>query len=309
VKKVLVIGDVISDIYRDCVFKKMCPDAPSVKAMVVHSTDVRPGGAANVAVNLAALAPEARIHLIGEVDGEVGRMTKYLSKHRVNLDHCEYTEKTVTKERICLDGELLLRMDSKARASSVTAEGIEWHLQQYFANNDPDLIILSDYGNESISEGSFDMLMQVRDRLLVDTKLTELSRFRSGDSRTFLLKLNDEEYKNVLLNHAEPEKFFGALIVTHGANGSTLRVHEQRSPAVSVTHRLFTPSHNVEAIDVCGCGDTYMAGLAASLLENDDYFTAMQFANAAAATVVTQARTAVADLGETKRLLERWDVR
>ena len=304
-KRVLVVGDVIADVYRECTFKKMCPDAPEVKAIVEHSREIRPGGAANVAVNLAALAPDARIHLIGEMDNSLARIVKQASRNRVSMEHCEFTDDVLTKERITLDGEFIMRVDNALCTNSFVAESMFHCLQEYLSYSDPDLIVMSDYAGGSINQDTLDVLLGMRERLLVDTKMTDLSSFCSDGRRTMLVKLNDDEHRTVLMSHASPEQFFDALIVTHGGNGSTLKVHEQRSQAVTATHTLTVPSHDVPVADVCGCGDTFMAGLAASLLKNHDYFTAMQFANAAAATVVTQKRTSVADLVGTLELAGR----
>lgn len=305
-KRVLVVGDVIADVYRDCTFKKMCPDAPNVRALVTrHPIDIRPGGAANVAVNLAALAPSVRVHLIGGMEVDLAREVKRASRSRVNMDHCPFWGESITKERVSDEDGMVVRLDNFLEVPTMYAEDVEYHLKEYLSENDPDLIVVSDYGAGSINEASWEILLEARERLLVDTKLTDLSRFGSNGRRAMLVKLNRPEWEAVVASEAAPERFFEALVVTNGSQGSTLKVHEQRSRAVSVTHTLFTPSYEVPVVDVCGCGDTFMAGLAASLLLNDDYFTAMQFANAAAATVVTQARTAVADLDETLRLLGR----
>lgn len=302
----MVVGDAIADIYRDCTFKKMCPDAPDVRAIVVRSSDMRPGGAANVALNLVALAPDARISLIAELDTEMGYALKRASRNRLDLEYCAGTDDMLTKERILLDGELILRKDNRPDVGTYAAEMIEHQIRQYLAENDPDLVVVSDYAAGSLNEASWCMLLGVKDRLLVDTKRTDLRVF-GYESRTKLIKLNWDEHNAVLVSDYAPERYFQALIVTCGGNGAYMKVREDLSESKSVTHTLRVNGHAVSAVDVCGCGDTFMAGLAASLLKNDDYFSAMQFANAAAATVVTKARTSVADLGETLRLLGRED--
>lgn len=304
-KRVLVIGDVIADVYRDCSFKKMCPDAPSVRALVTRDIDVRPGGAANVAVNLAALSPETRIHLIGGMEVRLAREVKRASHSRVSMDYCPFWDEALTKERVSDADGLVVRLDNWSEVPGILAEDIEANLRDYLSENDPDLIVVSDYGSRTLNEASWEMLLACRDRLLVDTKLTDLSRFGAGGWRTRLIKLNKEEWHTVQTTEAVPEQFFQALVVTHGGHGAHIHLREQVGEGKSVTHTLRVKGHEVPVVDVCGCGDTFMAGLAASLLKNDDYFTAMQFANAAAATVVTQARTSVADLGETLRLLGR----
>lgn len=304
-KKVLVIGDVIADVYRDCTFKKMCPDAPAVPAVVVAGHDLRPGGAANVAVNLAALAPDARITLIGEMDTSLARSIKQLSKNRVDMSLCAFTDSVWTKERISVDGKFVARIDNKWSTDSLTAEQIEYSLKEYLNDNEPDLIVMSDYAGGAINKFSLEVLLDMREKLLVDTKMTDLSVFGSSGRRTRTIKLNHDEWTAVTSTESEPEKFFQTLIVTDGPYGAYLQTRSQLTETKSVTHTVRTRGHSVATIDVCGCGDTFLAGLAASLLKNDDDFTAMQFANAAAATVVTKSRTSVADLGLVLELLGR----
>ncbi len=303
-KRVLVIGDVIADVYRDCTFKKMCPDAPDVKAIVEHSRDLRPGGAANVAVNLTALAPDVRVHLIGEMDNQLARAVKQAGRNRVNMEHCEFTENVLSKERVSLDGQFLVRVDNKARTDTFTAEGIYHSLKEYLSYYDPDLVVVSDYAGGSINQDTFEVLLSMRERLLVDTKMTDLSVFGSDDRKTRLVKLNYDEWKAVVATEAAPERFFRSMVMTRGQGGAYLSIRHDDGPR-STTHTLRVPGHRVDTIDVCGCGDTFMAGLAASLVKSDDDFTAVQFANAAAATVVSQPRTAVADREQTLKLLGR----
>ncbi len=92
------------------------------------------------------------------------------------------------------------------------------------------------------------------------------------------------------------------------ANARKREMRMTHPTLTSITHTLRVPVHPVAVVDVCGCGDTAMAGIAASLLNSSDPFTAVQFANAAAATVITQKRTAVADLSQTLKLLGRTEV-
>ncbi len=305
-KRVLVIGDVIADVYRDCSFKKMCPDAPTVKAIVETSQDLRPGGAANVAVNIANLTSDVIVYLIGEMSVELARKIKMLSRNRVSMEFCEFTDDVLTKQRISLNGEFIVRIDSQP-TNSFTAECISHGLREFLSCNTPDLVVMSDYAGGAINEDTLDVLLGLRERLLVDTKMTDLSVFGSDSRRTRLIKLNSDEWRNVVATEAVPERFFGSMVTTRGPYGADLTIHRDGGNK-SITHRLHVPGYDVEAVDVCGCGDTFLAGLAASLLENDDEFTAMQFANAAAATVVTEPRTAVADLRQTLKMLGRDEV-
>ncbi len=303
-KKVLVIGDVIADVYKECTFKKMCPDAPAVKAVVHRTTSLRAGGAANVATNLAELSPDTQVALIGVVDVRLARVIKQTSKNRVDMSYCVFADEAFTKERVIVNGEMLLRIDNGLSFDEYMAESIEDSLKSYLATNTPDLVVMSDYAAGSINAASMEILLDMREKLLVDTKLTDLSIFANGGRKTKLIKLNHDEWKAVVATEAAPERFFESLVKTYGRYGAYLEIRKDEGNR-SVTHTLHVPAHRVLVNDVCGCGDTFLAGLAASLLTNDDVFSALQFANAAAATVVDKPRTSIADLGLVFELLGR----
>lgn len=300
-KRILVIGDAIADVYRESKCVKKCPDAPTVDAVEQGLWEIRPGGAANVALNVAALIPDAVVDLIGIVDHDVSMEMKRLGWGRVRLTH-SINGKMLQKERIIVDGELRLRIDSKTRASGHDQFDLTVGLISYFREvTRPDLIILSEYGAESVDSDCLNILLKHRDRLMVDTKRPDLSPFEGS----LLCKLNAGEYRRVLESEATPERLFQYLIVTDGEAGSKLIARRKLDANRSVTHTLNAQAYRAEVVDVCGCGDTFMAGLAASLLTNDDPFTAMQFANAAAATVVSKPRTAIADRELTLEILGR----
>lgn len=298
-KRILVIGDVIADVYRDCVFKKMCPDASGVRAIVETSRDTRPGGAANVAVNLAALSPDARIDLIGVVDIELARTIKYMSRSRVDLSSCVFST-PLRKERIMLGDEFVVRIDD---ANPDCSQSIQASLEEYLSSVEPDLIVLSDYGSGTVDWAVLPILLSRRDRLIVDTKMRDLSVF-GADGRTFLVKLNDSEWRDAQTIHHSPEGFFSYVIVTHGGAGASLMMRSDTDRSGrSICQTVSVTGHRAEVVDVCGCGDTFLAGVAAVMAAGGDPHSAMRFANAAASTAVNQARTAVADLAQTIGLL------
>lgn len=296
-KRILVVGDVIADVYRGCVFKKMCPDAPDVKAIVETSLDVRPGGAANVAVNLASLTRDVAIDMIGILDVGLARRIKLLSGNRVDMLHSVF-ESPLRKERVMLDGKTLYRVDSRDH-HELLAESVARSLEQYLDEHDPELIVMSDYGSGTIDR-SLPLLLEHRRKLLVDTKIQDLSVFGRARGRTLLVKLNDSEWRSVQHLHHSPEEFFSFVVVTHGERGASLIMrsdpdHTGRTVCQTVVAR----GHSVAAVDVCGCGDTFLAGMAAAMLSGKDPYSSIQFANAAAAVVVGQTGTAVADLDKT----------
>lgn len=301
-KRVLVFGDAIADVYSEYAFRKMCPDQPKVPVNTFIRGELRPGGAANVAANLAILAPGVQVDLISLMDNDLARATKQASQSRVSLDHCVWSG-PVRKERVYLDGVFTTRLDNRQAYHPAEADALATELIAYLQRHDPDLVVLSDYGHGCLSDYILHLLP--RDILMVDTKAKDLSLFDGS----LVIKLNQGELREIMQADALPESHSKALVTTLGRDGAVMHVrlpHPTR-PTISVTHtltvRAWTPDADV--VDVCGCGDTFLAGMAASLLSNDDLYTAVQFGNAAAATVVTQPRTAVADFSKTMQLLGR----
>jgi len=307
-KRVLVIGDCIADVYHECTFKKMCPDNVAVPATVRKASEVRAGGAANVALNLAALSPSTAVDLIGVMQADLAAVVKTNSSGRVSVAHCLEHEQSIVKERFLCDGKLMLRVDSHDPFDIEYVQStIELHLTRYLQLYDPDLILMSDYAHGTIGPAALALLLTKRDRLLVDTKMTDLRLFGSGGVPTKLAKLNMTEWSSVTLTDASPERSFESFIVTKGKDGSDVKVYSDLGGGKSLTHTVEIGAFDVETADVCGCGDTFLAGLAASLLMADDPFVAARFASAASATVVQRERTSIADLKMTLALLGRND--
>lgn len=305
-KRVLVIGDVIADVYRECVFKKMCPDAPEAQALIEIDRETRPGGAANVAVNVASLAPDIAVDLIGLIDQELSEAIAACG-HRVDVGPCVHAwsrNGALRKERVVLGGRTVVRVDSPGSVCERDATRVASALRLYLSVRTPDLIVLSDYAAGTVGAECLSLLLEHRERLLVDTKLSDLSVFGSGGRRTLLAKLNEGEWEAALQVHHSPEEHFAFLVVTRGPCGADLifrRTGERLGSSVCQSMRI--REHAVDEVDVCGCGDTFIAGLAAAMAHGRDAYSAVQFANAAAATVVSMPRTAVAVLGATVGLL------
>ena len=302
-KRVLVIGDVIADVYSEAYFKKACPDAPHASAYVVTGEKLYAGGAANVAMNLAVLAPDCIVDLIGVMDDEMTRLIYKGSSGRVQIYVDPFgSSRCLRKNRIIdQNGRTVIRLDQFECVPERVLMLLRNDIERYFREHDPDLILISDY-NGGMLRMFRELLLPHIGKCLIDTKETDLSKLDGA----LMIKLNKAELDAVLQTEAVPEQYCRGLVTTLGDRGAVLHVRMPHSRyGVTVTHTFAVNGHRVSAVDVCGCGDTFLAGLAASLLLNDDMFSAMQFANAAASTVVVQSRVAVADLGRTLELVGR----
>lgn len=312
--RILVIGDSIADVYRMFEYRKQCPDAPETPVGLLSCMETRAGGAANVAANLAALVPSDRkIDLISVLDIDIARALKYASLNRVDISDCLIVdrEQSLRKERILfdrLDGRdrsLMVRLDNRTSIDPIDADGVRNAVHNYFESHSiPELVVVSDYDGGVLTDGLLEELRCVMHLVVVDTKRTDLSCF----SGCLLAKLNAIEYDRVLANDASPERHARYFIVTRGEMGARLIMRsgfdEERStfPYHVFGSRVVTTdfsARDADVVDVCGCGDTFLAGVVAGIIRYGDPFEAVSFANAAAATVVSQSGVSVADLQAT----------
>ena len=96
---------------------RISPEAP-VPVVHIHETDDRPGGAANVAVNLASLgASTCLIGVVGK-DAAADTLEKILGEHGIRCEFSRAADRpTITKTRVQSRGQQLIRLDQEHAAA------------------------------------------------------------------------------------------------------------------------------------------------------------------------------------------------
>jgi rfaE bifunctional protein kinase chain/domain len=148
--KVLVVGDVMLDRYWFGDVHRISPEAP-VPVLKVERVEERPGGAANVARNIAALGTKSTLlSVVG--DDEAGACLEKLLAQHGNLTallHRDSSISTIIKLRAIARHQQLLRIDFETRPSH---EVLNAALEDFRAQlNDADVVILSDYGKGGLA--------------------------------------------------------------------------------------------------------------------------------------------------------------
>lgn len=316
-RKIVVVGDLVADQFLYGEITRVSREAP-VLILRHEQTETTPGGAANCAVNLAAL--DARAVLIGAI-GEDKAGDSLLGKLRAANVECggvvRSTEvQTTTKVRI-LAGQThstrqqVLRVDYESQA----LEDAEIHerLRRLFreASEDADAIIISDYNygvsDESMATTARDIAKRRGIPLLVDSRF-RLSRFPGFTSAT----PNEDEVEHLLDRRLETveelesaslelrERLgFGALLVTRGSNGMLL-VEAGLSPLRIEAVGARAP------VDVTGAGDTVIAAYSLALASGASFTDAAHLANHAGGLVVMKRGTASINRQELLSSVLKW---
>src|SRR4051812_30664956 len=110
--RVVVVGDVILDAYVDGPASRLSREAPVPVVSADEHSDAA-GGAANVAVNLAALGAQVRLLSVVGRDAAAERLLAIVAREGVDVGDVVTSDQraTVAKRRILADGHMLARVD------------------------------------------------------------------------------------------------------------------------------------------------------------------------------------------------------
>jgi rfaE bifunctional protein kinase chain/domain len=289
---VLVVGDVMLDRYWFGEVGRISPEAP-VPVVKIDRTEDRPGGAANVARNAAALG--ARVELLSVVgrDEPGATLRRLLKRDRVSAQlHTDRGLKTTIKLRVIGRQQQLVRVDFETAPSH---EALASKLRDFRRLlRDVDAVVLSDYGKGGLTHivNMIRMARAAGKPVLVDPKGDDYARYRGAT----LITPNRTEFREVAGSwkseaeltrkaHALAQRLgVGALLLTRSEEGMTLYRRKRR---------VHVPAQAREVFDVSGAGDTVIATLGVMLGAGADLEDAVRFANRAAGIVVGKFGTAV----------------
>ncbi|MDR2213225.1 MAG: bifunctional D-glycero-beta-D-manno-heptose-7-phosphate kinase/D-glycero-beta-D-manno-heptose 1-phosphate adenylyltransferase HldE, partial [Pseudomonadales bacterium] len=303
--RVLVVGDVMLDRYWHGAASRISPEAP-VAVVKVQDTKDSPGGAANVALNLAALGSAASVvGLVG--DDPTGReLQTSLNAAGVLCDfHCVAGKPTITKLRVVSRHQQLIRLDFEEMFATEDARQLHGKVAALLGKTD--VMVLSDYKKGALGDARhlIQLARAAKVPVLIDPKGNDFSIYRGAT----LLKPNLHEFEAIVgpcANELElvrkgqtllHELELQALLITRGEHGMTLiRAQEPEQ---------HFPARARDVVDVTGAGDTVIAVLAACVATGAALHEAVALANLAAGLAVAKLGTAAISGPELRREIQR----
>jgi D-beta-D-heptose 7-phosphate kinase/D-beta-D-heptose 1-phosphate adenosyltransferase len=302
---VLVVGDVMLDRYWFGEASRVSPEAP-VPVVRINDTDNRPGGAANVALNLACLG--AGVRLVGSAGSDEAGKILVSRLHEANVVadiHVDKTATTTAKLRVVSRNQQLLRLDFENPVSREAADAIAD--KAVAALSWAGIVVLSDYAKGALqhTEKIIAACRRHGVPVLVDPKGDDFARY----SGATLLTPNEAEFARVVGGFDDDEDLeqkasrlctglgLDALLITRGERGICIVESGGRSQHLAAEVR--------EVFDVTGAGDTVIATLAAALGAGLTVGTAAELANRAAGLVVRKLGAAAVTRGELRLAMHR----
>ncbi|MGL9734458.1 MAG: bifunctional D-glycero-beta-D-manno-heptose-7-phosphate kinase/D-glycero-beta-D-manno-heptose 1-phosphate adenylyltransferase HldE [Symbiopectobacterium sp.] len=283
---VLVVGDVMLDRYWYGPSSRISPEAP-VPVVKVDTIEERPGGAANVAMNIAALGANSRLVGLTGIDDAARALSAKLSDVNVKYDFVSVpTHPTITKLRVLSRNQQLIRLDFEEGFDGVDPQPMLERIAQSLPKIGA--LVLSDYAKGALAH--VQMMIQTANAagvpVLIDPKGTDFGRYRGAT----LLTPNLSEFEAVAGRSKTEEELvargekmiadfdLSVLLITRSEQGMTL-LQPGKAP-------LNLPTQAQEVYDVTGAGDTVIGVLAAALAAGNSLEDACFLANAAAGVMV-----------------------
>ncbi len=272
---------------------RISPEAP-VPVVKIETMEERPGGAGNVARNVAALGAQAKLLAVVGHDEAAGKLKRLLAREHVSAQlHRDRGIATTVKLRVIARKQQLVRVDfEKPPGHEVLASKLKDFARML---READVVVLSDYGKGGLAhiEQMIGMARRAGKPVLVDPKGDDYTRYRGAT----VLTPNRTEFREVagswkseddLTRKAEAlRRALGveALLVTRSEEGMTLYRRRERLHVPAQVPR--------EVFDVSGAGDTVIATLAVMIGSGCDFAGAVRLANRAAGIKVGKFGTAV----------------
>lgn len=290
-KRLLVAGDIMLDRYWFGDVNRISPEAPVPVVRITRKED-RLGGAANVAVNAAALG--ARVGLIGVVgdDEAAGTIDELLTQKQIDAKLSrDPSISTIIKLRVIGRQQQLVRIDFEEPPSESV---LQTKLSAYNAEvANADLIILSDYAKGGLTNVR-DMISVAREAgkpVLVDPKGLDFARYTGAT----MLTPNKSELRQVIgdwRSEAELTEKAQNLRTSLSLGGILLTRSEEGMSLFTEDVILHIPAMAREVYDVSGAGDTVIATLAVMLMNGKSLPESVMIANRAGGIVVGKLGTA-----------------
>ena len=294
--KVLVVGDLMLDRYILGEVDRISPEAP-VPVLRHAQRYERPGGAANVAMNLAGLGCKAFLAGFWGADGEREELAKLLEAANVDTSGVVTSSlPTISKTRIVARTQQMLRLDIESQEQVPGAELVRLEVRAVELVKKVHAVVLSDYAKGALTEEICRSVIRAargaKIPILVDPKSKDLAKY--AGATTICPNLQEIAAATGVPAHQTEALMAAArkLMAEHDFTFLTVTMSEKGIRILGPGGEdFYSPARAREVFDVSGAGDTVIAILAASLAGGLPIHTAVELANLAAGIVVGKVGT------------------
>lgn len=315
-KKILVIGDMVADIYLEGRISRISREAP-VLVLEQAGEKIVAGGAANVVNNVATLGGEVyAVGLLGDDHAAAG-IKKALQENGANTEGLllDASRPTIAKTRIIAGGratvsQQIVRIDKESHQPM--NKDFEQKILKYIEKLLPKIegVVISDYGSGTVTPAIQKQLIKCcRKRnipSIVDSRygiheFKNIGYIKQNDAELAAAvgrELSDEESLydagQELLNELSAD----GVLVTRGEKGMVLLEKDGAIHDIPVSDKS-------EVFDVSGAGDTCVATVILALAAGSEPAKAAEISNFASGIAVRKLGTSTVSATELRKVLQK----
>jgi len=315
-KKILVLGDVILDIYSHGKSTKLSPEAPVIVSLI-HKEEYLLGGCGNVCANLREFECEVDICSVISDDFYGQYILHLLKKRGIGTDLLTIQKgfQTTTKNRVISNDQHVVRYDREETFSNehIIIDALNRISKKY------ECVIISDYAKGVISDS---VMVYVKDNLfdsivLVDPKPENKHLYQGVFCITpnihELYSMSDKVFKPARYNEDEVLKIgkdikkeidVANVVITMSDRGFMSIDIDGKAKKVEA-HHYENKKERHHKMDVTGAGDTFVSVLSLWLSLGELFEDSCRIANMAAGVVVQKLGTQTCTWHELKSEMEK----
>lgn len=266
--KVLIVGDLMLDVYYWGDVSRISPEAP-VPIVAVSKKESRMGGAGNVAINIQAMgATPILCSVIGnDTNGE--KLIKILKDKKLPTAGILVSKDrpTTTKTRIISNNHHIVRIDDETEEyiGDKQSNKLLEQIQKFVEAGKTDVIIFEDYDKGVISSALIKKIIALAKKKNIPTVVDPKKRNFTDYSEVTLFKPNLKELKEGLKIDVQAGDFKQVQAVTEQLRKNQkianvlVTLSEHGVFINSEKEKKLVPAHIRNISDVSGAGDTVVS--------------------------------------------------
>jgi rfaE bifunctional protein kinase chain/domain len=305
---ILVIGDLMLDhyLYGNC--NRISPEAP-VPVVEVKTESHTLGGAGNVIENLCALGCKPGVISVSGDDDNTTILLKQLTDLGVNTSGIfkDASRCTTVKTRVLAANHQLIRLDREvvhpldiSLQVSLLAF-LEQEIRKY------DLVLVSDYNKGLLTpaflKGIFEICRRENIMSIIDPKGTDFTKYKGVN----IIKPNKKEASQAtgiaITDRASLKNACEKIIQITGCDDVIITMSEEGIAYYTGNELSVIPTKAIGVVDITGAGDTVLASFGVAIASGNSLTDACNFANHAAAVVVSKVGSATATIEEINKTM------
>lgn len=278
-QKIVIIGDVMVDSYLWGKVDRISPEAP-VPIVVVNKRESRPGGAANVALNLQALGAEPILCSVIGQDTKGDELMDLFADLSINNSgiYRSADRITTTKFRIIGNNAQMLRVDEETTDNLDSEENEIFikKVERIIMEHNPSCIVFQDYDKGVITPELIKRITKMATKLNIPTAVDPKKNNFSKYHNVTLFKPNMKELREGLnqnINNSDIDELSEALNKIHDTQNVRMVLTTLSEKGVIISYNSKNEqrkTHQINAhhrfiADVSGAGDTVIAAAAMCL--------------------------------------------